>query len=257
MLEQQQAQLVSALTEMYYQLRRASAWEGPSLDESDGRPAIHDILSTLDLLEMDSRSNEVHGFEEECDKRQFKMTMDHASLITRRRHVHTNSKVAESHQGQPGTTMSGNPESVQPMLSSPTENFDRSDVTSTLVTQSTISSWEAPQQQPNVQAPVAQHMTFEGCMAFTNDERTSVSEWEHALAKLNETYQAYCGESKAFGVSSCSWESAPIFLDSYQDLLPRENFPSMSDTNNLFNLSWIGRGSSDFIWQPEMTTWTT
>ena len=259
MLEQQQAQLVSALTGMYYQLRRASAWEGPSVDESDGRPSVHDILSALDLLEIDSKSNEVQGFEEECDRRQFNMTLDHANLITRRRHLQTNSnsKVAESHQGHPAATMSGNRKSVQPMLSSPTGKFERPGATSTLVTQSTISRWEASRQQPNVQAPAAQHLTFEGCMAFTTDKRTSVSEWEHALAKLNETYQAYCGESKDFGVSSCPWESAPIFLDSDQDLLPSDNFSNVPDMNDLFNLNWIGRDSSDFVWQPEMAAWAT
>lgn len=257
MLEQQQTQLVSALTEMYYQLRRASAWEGPSLDERDGRPSVHDILSALDLLEIDSNFNEMQVFEEECDKRQFKMSLDHASIARRRRHVQTSSKVADSYQEKPGATISGNRKSAQPMLSSPTEHFDRPAVTSSLVTQTTISRWEVSQQQPNVQAPVAQHMTFEGRMAFTNDERPSVSEWEHALMRMNETYQAYCGESKAFGAPDSLWESAPLSLDSYQDLLAGENASNMPDTNDLFDLNWIGCDSSDFVWQPEMTIWAT
>ena len=98
MLEQQQAQLVSALTEMYYQLRKASAWEGPSLDESEGRPSTHDILSALDLLEVDSEFNEVQVFEEERDRREFKLTLDNASLARRRLQVQGSSKVAGSCQ---------------------------------------------------------------------------------------------------------------------------------------------------------------
>jgi hypothetical protein len=34
MLEQQQAQLVSGLKEMYQRLLKAAAWEGPLLDET-------------------------------------------------------------------------------------------------------------------------------------------------------------------------------------------------------------------------------
>jgi hypothetical protein len=56
------------------------------LDESDGRPSIHDILFALDLFEVDSKINEVPVIEDLCDKRQFKMTLDHASRVRQATH---------------------------------------------------------------------------------------------------------------------------------------------------------------------------
>ena len=258
MLEQQQAQLVSALTEMYYQLRKASAWEGPSLDESGGAPSTHDILSALGLLEIDSKINEAPAVEELCDKRDFKMTLDHASIARRRLRMQSNSGAADSHQRRPGAAVSDESESLQSEASSPpTESFDRpsASVTSSSVIQSTISKWEVSLQQSNAQASLAQYSTFQHSPTFANDTRPRVSEWKHALVKMNETYQAYCDESKAFGMYSRSWESAPVPLDPYQDLMASDTAYSMPDTNDLFDLNWIKCDDSDFIWQPEMTAW--
>jgi hypothetical protein len=71
---------------------------------------------------------------------------------------------------------------------------------------------------------------------------------------MNETYQAYCDESKAFSMSSRPSESACVPLDLYPDLLSSENSFGMPDTNDLFDLNWINCDPSDFVWQPEMTT---
>lgn len=257
MLEQQQAQLVSALTEMYYQLRKASAWEGPSLDESEGHPSTHDILSALDLLEVDSKFNEVQVFEDECDKQQFRMNLDHASLLRRRLQVRASSEVTDSCQERSGTTTPDDRKSVHPKPSSPTQDFDRPSVFLQLLNQSATLSWEAPLQPPHEEAPVVNNSILQGSLAFGNERRLSVLEWEHALMKMNETYQAYCNEPKAFGAFGSLWESAPIHLDAHQDLLINENVCGMPHANDLFNLDWLPCDLSDFAWQPEMTTWAT
>jgi hypothetical protein len=257
MLEQQQAQLVSALTEMYYQLRKASAWEGPSLDESGGPPSTHDILSALNLLEIDSQINEAPAFEELCDKREFKMTLDHGSIARRRLHMKSDSRAADSYPKRSDATVSDDRKSLQSEASSPRGSFDRPSMASPLGAQSTIPRWEASLQQPNAQAPSAQHSTFKGYSVFANDKGPYVSEWEHALMKMNETCQAYCDESKAFGAPNSLWDSAPVLIDSYQDLLASDTASSMPDTNDLFDLNWIARDSSDFFWQPEMAAWAT
>ena len=253
MLEQQQAQLVSALTEMYYQLRKASAWEGPSLDESEGRPSTHDILSALDLLEVDSEFNEMQVFEEERDRREFKLTLDNASLARRRLQVHGSSKVAGSCQERPGATTSGDRESVQSTLSSSIQSLDQPSVTAPLVIQSTISRWEDSLQLQTAHLSVAPHSTFQESLAFTNNMRTRVFEWEHALMTMSETFQAYCDEPKAFSASDGLWEPAPVPLDLYQDFPINGNACDMPNVNDLFNLNWLPCNPSDYVWQPEMT----
>jgi hypothetical protein len=257
MLEQQQAQLVAALTEMYYQLRKASAWEGPSLDESEGRPSIHDILSMLDLPEIDGKSNEVQVFEEECDKRQFKISLDNASLARRRLQAHVDSKVAGIGQVRPGAIASDDCESAQPNLSSSTQSLDQPSVTAPLVIQSTISRWEDSLQLQNAHVSLAPHSTFQESLTLTNNKRTRVSEWEHALMTTNETFQAHCDESRTFGASDGLWESTPVLLDLYQDFPINRNACDMPNVNDLFNLNWLPCNPSVYVWQQEMTTWAT
>ncbi|GAB7324953.1 hypothetical protein MBLNU13_g08760t1 [Cladosporium sp. NU13] len=257
MLEQQQAQLVSALTEMYRQLRKASAWEGPSLDESEGHPSIHDILSAVDLFEIDGKSNEVHVSEEECGRRHFKISLDNASLARRRLQVHGNSKVAGSCQERPGATISGDGESFQSNLSSSTQSLDRPSVTAPIVSQSTISRWENSLQLQNAHVTVAQHSNLHTTPAFTNNKRTRVSEWEHALMTMNETFQAYCDGFKAFGAPDNLRGAAPAPLHLYQDVPINGDECDMPNVNDLFYLDWIPCNSRDFVWQPEMRAWAT
>lgn len=257
MLEQQQAQLVSALTEMYHQLRRASAWEGPSLDESGGDPSAHDILSALDLLEVDRKLDEVQLFEEEYDKRQFKMTLDHASIARRRLRVHTISEVADRCQEGPVATSSFDCKPVQSNPSLFTQSFDQPSVTSSVVTQSTTSSWEASLHLPNAEASVVTCTTLQGSPTFRNERRASILEWEHALIKMNETVQAYRDDANAFGASDGPWDSAPVPLAEHQDLLTSDNACSMLGTNDLFSFNWIPCDPNDFVWQPEMAAWAT
>ena len=257
MLEQQQAQLISALTEMYRQLRRLSAWENPSLDESEGQPSTHDILSALDLFEIDGKFNEVQVLRDKCEKWQFEMSLDNPTIARRRLQVQASSKVVGSCQEGPGATMPGDRESVQSERSSSAQSLDQPSVTASLVTQSKISRWEDYPHLQNAHASAAQHSILQGSLASTNDKRPRVPEWEHALMTMNETFQAYCDESEAFGASDSLWQSAPISLDSHQHLLISENACSMPNVNDLFSLNWIPCVPDAFIWQPEMTTWAT
>lgn len=85
MLEQQQGQLVSGLQEMYRRLVKAHVWTGPSLDEDNGYPLTHDILTALNLLESKhDGSGEVEVFEEDCRKLESKLLAEGASFIQRR-----------------------------------------------------------------------------------------------------------------------------------------------------------------------------
>ena len=55
MLEQQQAQLVSGLREMYRRLQAGENWPGKPLKQSHGGfPLTHDILERLNVLHADS-----------------------------------------------------------------------------------------------------------------------------------------------------------------------------------------------------------
>jgi hypothetical protein len=63
MLEMQCNQLVCCLEEMYQRLRKASLWEGKSLDEWNGHPLTHDILAALDFLEPKGEDSDT-GFDE-------------------------------------------------------------------------------------------------------------------------------------------------------------------------------------------------
>jgi hypothetical protein len=66
-LEQQQAQLVTGLRELYHRLQAGEEWPGMPLEIKDGRhPLTHDILKRLDLLvSTDDALIEHKDFEED------------------------------------------------------------------------------------------------------------------------------------------------------------------------------------------------
>ncbi|KAF2263527.1 hypothetical protein CC78DRAFT_465529 [Lojkania enalia] len=110
MLEQQQAQLVAGLRELYSRLQNGQGWPGQPLREAQGgHPLTHDILERLDLLHSvsDSGSN-YEGFEEDCSRMQQKL-LERGAPYTRRRgsvssdseHGHTSS--SSSYGGTPTT----------------------------------------------------------------------------------------------------------------------------------------------------------
>ena len=85
MLEQQQAQLVNGLQEMYKRLRTAEVWEGEALSEANGAPLTHDILAALGLLEQKhDGSGELETFEDDCESLQSRLIAQGAGLTQRR-----------------------------------------------------------------------------------------------------------------------------------------------------------------------------
>jgi hypothetical protein len=192
MLEQQQAQLVPALEEMYYQRRKASAREGPSLDESERRSLTHDILQALDLLEVRDKGSKQEVYEGSCDPLQSRTTLDHAVLA--REWGHARSKVADSYRERSASTTPGGRKAARSELSASSEqSIDRPSVTLPLVIKGTVSSLEASLQRPYAQT-TPNHSTLQGSLAFINDTKAYVSSWEHAMMKIDESIQAYGDE---------------------------------------------------------------
>ncbi|KAF2723388.1 hypothetical protein K431DRAFT_220005 [Polychaeton citri CBS 116435] len=93
MLEQQQTQLVSGLQEMYRQLLDAGAWSSSQLDDHNGHPLTHDILSALNLLEVkQDGSGDMEKFEDDCQKLQSRLLSEGAALVHRRGSVSSESE---------------------------------------------------------------------------------------------------------------------------------------------------------------------
>lgn len=66
MLEQQQAQLVAGLRELYRRLNDGESWPGaPLAEQQGGHPLTHDILERLDLLQPKDGSTQYEPFEED------------------------------------------------------------------------------------------------------------------------------------------------------------------------------------------------
>ncbi|KAI4116761.1 MAG: hypothetical protein LQ345_002876 [Seirophora villosa] len=83
MLEQQQAQLVNALQEMYKRMTNNEGWKGDLLEPSpNGNPLTHDILVRLDALEIDGRISPAR-FEEDTDVLQRRLLRESGLHIKR------------------------------------------------------------------------------------------------------------------------------------------------------------------------------
>ena len=83
MLEQQQSQLVAGLQETYRRLVGANLWPGALLEEPDGHPLTHDILSVLDIIHTKPGSPSSH-FEEDPVRLQQRLVAQGAPFIARR-----------------------------------------------------------------------------------------------------------------------------------------------------------------------------
>lgn len=110
MLEQQQAQLVDALQEMYHRLRRNELWPGTKLTETNGQPLTHDILHILGLSGITpDRSGEAKEGEENFEEMQLKLLANSARFAHRRGSINSNydrnSRSNESLQNTPRMTM--------------------------------------------------------------------------------------------------------------------------------------------------------
>ena len=84
MLEQQQAQLVAGLQELYRRTQDGQGWEGPPLKESiHGTPLTHDILEKLGALRSGTCNSEPQQFEEDVDSLQRRLLANGAGFIHR------------------------------------------------------------------------------------------------------------------------------------------------------------------------------
>jgi hypothetical protein len=229
---------------MYYQLRNASAWEGPALNESDSGPLTHDILSALDPPEIHSKLNEVQVFEENCEKLRSRMTLDNADLARRR--GYTNSKVENNNQEKSGRALSGDHTSDQPKASSCTQVFDLPSVASSPVTQSTVLGSVTSSRQQTSPATVWRLMLQEST-TFTNDLQPYIPEWEQALAETNKPFQAHCDEHNSFDTLDSWWESALVLHDLHQIPLASEIDFSMPDTSESFHVDYTECYFNEFI----------
>lgn len=99
MLEQQQAQLVAGLRELYRRLNSGEGWPGSCLsDASNGAPLTHDILERLDLLHMQTENHGIaDGFEEDTELMQRRLIEAGASLVRRRGSMSSNSDHSHDH----------------------------------------------------------------------------------------------------------------------------------------------------------------
>jgi hypothetical protein len=100
MLEQQQAQLVTGLRELYRRLQAGEDWPGMPLKEyHGGHPLTHDILERLDLLHSTGDAPIKHeGFDEDLALLQRRCMRENGSPLHRKR--------SPSEESEPGLTSS-------------------------------------------------------------------------------------------------------------------------------------------------------
>lgn len=259
MLEQQQSQLVSGLKEMYHRLQKASAWEGPSLDETSGHPLTHDILSALNLLESKhDDSGEMEAFEENCDKLQSRMVSEGANFVQRRGSISSDSD--HSHHERPKTASSHNDTPVQPKLSLFRESFNFPSASSSPLTQSPIPrSKPFTQHQYPTPSPVRPLTSQEP--TFTNDPQLYAPEWAQALADMSYPEQVYrtklamqAGEFDSFS----AWDAPNGQLDAYQfpsyQMSNGNMFGGLPDVTDLTQLDGMEFDFNTYVQQPEVMT---
>lgn len=112
MLEQQQGQLVSGLVELYERLVKADAWNGPLVEEHDGKPYTHHILAALDLLE--TRDGTAVEFEEDTEKLQAKLIAEGAGMAGHPRRSSISSDSEHSQHSHARSQSHGTPQLSRP-----------------------------------------------------------------------------------------------------------------------------------------------
>lgn len=168
MLEQQQAQLVSGLQEMYRRLQAGHRWESDSLPESNGHPLTHDILAALNLLDQKHDGAEV--FEEDVSKLQARLLAEGNGYT----HPRRGSISSDSEHSQHGTARSV--ATSTPILSRP------SVFRGSLQLDSTSGS-------PLVQSPVPQQLmgpttqTSSLATTYQHDPSLYAPEWAQVLSE--------------------------------------------------------------------------
>ena len=147
MLEKQKSQLVSGMQELYHCGEKAKAWEGPELEETNGKPVTQDILAASNLLEPKSEgSQDMETFEEDDQKIQSKLLAEGAGYVRRR-----GSFSSDSEHSQHGHIWSSSHHST-PVLPKPSlfmDNFSSSAAYSSPLLQSPAPQ---PRRQPELPA---------------------------------------------------------------------------------------------------------
>ena len=269
MLEQQQSQLVSGLKEMYHRLQKASAWDGPSLDETSGHPLTHDILSALDLLEpKHDDSGETEVFEENCDKLQSRMLSEGSGFSHRRGSLSSDSE--HSHHERPRTASTRHETPTQPKPSIFRESFNFPSATPSPLSHSPIprSKQFSPQQLAQHQQPKPSILPSPLQLpTYSNDPQLYAPEWAQVLA-MNDPDQAY--RAAKFGMQDAAdldafntWESQMDHNNygAYQSFNMGNGamFGGMPDAICPPDLSQVDNSSIDFdfmryVQQPEVMT---
>ena len=96
MLENQQAQLVTGLQELYRRSQSGQGWTGPALKEgSNGAPLTHDILDRLGALKQEN-CNSPEEFEEDLTAMQQRLIASGAGFVHRDNMSDTSSEVDQS-----------------------------------------------------------------------------------------------------------------------------------------------------------------
>lgn len=181
MLEQQQNHLVSGLQEMYYRLQKASAWEGATLEETNGHPLVHDMLAALNLLERKQNgSGEPEIFEEDLQKLRSRMLADGADYVNRRGSFSSSTNRIPQDQTPPGS-YHNTPTRLTPPL-----NKDRvcnvSSATLSSLGQISVSQTEQPHYQ--LSWPPAKHSPPQ-VLTYSDDPCLYAPQWPQALAELS------------------------------------------------------------------------
>ncbi|KAF2220010.1 hypothetical protein BDZ85DRAFT_37912 [Elsinoe ampelina] len=122
MLEQQQSQLVAGLQETYRRLLAANLWPGSALDEREGHPLTHDILSALGIIHHKSDGS-LDMFEEDPEKLQQRLVAHGAPYMHRRGSVSSDSDHSTTHSHKRPRSMIDSPIS-SPAQSSFRKSFD-------------------------------------------------------------------------------------------------------------------------------------
>lgn len=127
MLEQQQTQLVAGLHETYRRLVAADVWPGAMLEEYDGHPLTHDILTTLDIVHPKADSPDDH-FEEDTDRLQQRLVAQGAPYIHRRGSFSSDSDHSTTHSHKRARSVAADTPLASPVQKSFKQSLEQDDI---------------------------------------------------------------------------------------------------------------------------------
>ncbi|PSK53944.1 hypothetical protein B9Z65_7750 [Elsinoe australis] len=212
MLEQQQSQLVVGLQETYRRLLAANLWPGPALNESEGHPLTHDILSVLDIIKHKS-DDQTDVFEEDPERLQQRLVAHGAPYMHRRGSVSSDSDHSTTHSHKRPRSMADSPMS-SPAQSAFRKSFDHDRSTASPVSMNTAQLPQKRSRHPHKPSPL------------------------HTESPIMDNLQNM--EEDAL-MSAWSWQDMPS--DILQSQEPQFTFPQNQSFNMLDN--WSGLPSQN------------